>query len=139
MLVPNGTNPYFAELTRGIEDFCERHGYCVILGNSDDNAEKQRKYMRVLIERAHRRADHRVGGRGGDTRRGAALRRPADGDRRSRGCTAVEADLVTIDHGEGAYMAVRHLLELGHVRIACICGLAEWRSAWRASKVFGAR
>lgn len=51
LLVPNSLNPYFAELARGIEDYCERNGYCVILCNSDDNAEKQRSYLRVLLEK----------------------------------------------------------------------------------------
>lgn len=48
LLVPNSTNPYFAELSRGIEDCCERNGYCVILCNSDDNPQKQANYLRVL-------------------------------------------------------------------------------------------
>ncbi|TFZ32998.1 LacI family DNA-binding transcriptional regulator, partial [Pseudomonas syringae] len=48
-LIPNGMNPYFAELARGIEDYCERNGFCVILCNSEDNPEKQRGYLRVLL------------------------------------------------------------------------------------------
>ena len=51
LLVPNSLNPYFAELARGIEDYCERNGYCVILCNSDDNPDKQRSYLRVLLEK----------------------------------------------------------------------------------------
>ena len=51
LLVPNSVNPYFAELARGIEDACERNGYCVILCNSDDNPQKQRSYLRVLLEK----------------------------------------------------------------------------------------
>ncbi|WP_146053950.1 LacI family DNA-binding transcriptional regulator, partial [Pseudomonas syringae] len=51
LLIPNGINPYFAELARGIEDHCERNGFCVILCNSDDNPEKQRNYLRVLLEK----------------------------------------------------------------------------------------
>lgn len=27
LLIPNGMNPYFAELARGIEDYCERNGF----------------------------------------------------------------------------------------------------------------
>lgn len=34
----------------------------------------------------------------------------------------VEADRVQIDHEMGAYLATRHLLELGHRDIACIGG-----------------
>ncbi len=51
LLVPSSVNPYFAELARGIEDACERNGYCVILCNSDDNPQKQRSYLRVLLEK----------------------------------------------------------------------------------------
>jgi LacI family transcriptional regulator len=122
VLVPNSTNPYFAEMSRGIEDYCERHGYCVILGNSDDNAEKQRKYLRVLVER---RIDGLIIASAGDEATLAEALRLIDlpvviVDREVSG---VEADLVQIDHGVGAYMAVRHLLDLGHRRIACISGL----------------
>lgn len=51
LLVPNSTNPYFAELSRGIEDCCERNGYCVILCNSDDNPQKQANYLRACSRR----------------------------------------------------------------------------------------
>src|SRR5471030_769373 len=51
LLVPNNTNSYFAELARGIEDYCERNGYCVFLCNSDDDVRKQQNYLRVLREK----------------------------------------------------------------------------------------
>ncbi|VBG95975.1 ribose operon repressor RbsR [Burkholderia pseudomallei] len=51
LVVPNSTNPYFAELARGIEDQCALSGYCVFLCNSDDDPEKQRNYLRVLQEK----------------------------------------------------------------------------------------
>lgn len=38
-------------MSRGIEDCCERNGYCVILCNSDDNPQKQANYLRVLQEK----------------------------------------------------------------------------------------
>ncbi len=84
LLVPNSLNPYFAELARGIEDYCERNGYCVILCNSDDNPDKQRSYLRVLLEK---RIDGLIvasaGGDGG-LAQGLAGRTHADGDRRPR-------------------------------------------------------
>lgn len=39
-----------------------------------------------------------------------------------RALEGVEADLVRIDHEHGAYLATRHLLELGHRDIATIAG-----------------
>lgn len=124
LLVPNSLNPYFAELARGIEDYCERNGYCVILCNSDDNPQKQRNYLRVLLEK---RIDGLiVTSAGGDT----SLAQGLAGVRTpmvivDRGLEGVDADLVRIDHQYGAYLATRHLLELGHRDIACIGGPAN--------------
>ncbi|CAI8827380.1 DNA-binding transcriptional dual regulator RbsR [Pseudomonas sp. IT-347P] len=121
LLVPNSLNPYFAELARGIEDYCERNGYCVILCNSDDNPDKQRSYLRVLLEK---RIDGLIvasaGGDSGLAQGLAGVKTPmviVD-----RGLDGVDADLVRIDHEYGAYLATRHLLELGHRDIATIGG-----------------
>jgi LacI family transcriptional regulator len=124
LLIPNGINPYFAELARGIEDYCERNGFCVILCNSDDNPEKQRGYLRVLLEK---RVDGLiVSSVGGDTGLAgglAGVRTPmVIVDRELDG---IAADLVRIDHELGAYLATRHLLDLGHRHIACIRGPAQ--------------
>ncbi|WLI10608.1 MULTISPECIES: LacI family DNA-binding transcriptional regulator [Pseudomonas] len=124
LLVPNSLNPYFAELARGIEDYCERNGYCVILCNSDDNPDKQRSYLRVLLEK---RIDGLIvasaGGDSGLAEGLAGVRTPmviVD-----RGLEGLDADLVRIDHEYGAYLATRHLLELGHRDIATIGGPAS--------------
>lgn len=124
LLVPNSLNPYFAELARGIEDYCERNGYCVILCNSDDDPDKQRNYLRVLLEK---RIDGlivtSVGGDSGLAQGLVGVRTPmviVD-----RGLEGVDADLVRIDHQYGAYLATRHLLELGHRDIACVGGPAN--------------
>ncbi|WP_166360215.1 LacI family DNA-binding transcriptional regulator [Pseudomonas akapageensis] len=121
LLVPNSINPYFAELARGIEDCCERNGYCVILCNSDDNPQKQRSYLRVLLEK---RIDGlivaSVGEQADLLSSLATVRTPmVIVDRELEG---VDADLVRIDHERGAYLATRHLLDLGHRDIACING-----------------
>ena len=121
LLVANSLNPYFAELARGIEDCCERNNYCVILCNCDDDPVKQRNYLRVLLEK---RVDGLVvASAGGDLGLAgglAGVKTPmviVD-----RNLDGIEADLVRIDHELGAYLATRHLLNLGHRDIACIGG-----------------
>ncbi|KMN20414.1 LacI family DNA-binding transcriptional regulator [Pseudomonas weihenstephanensis] len=123
LLVANSLNPYFAELARGIEDYCERNNYCVILCNCDDDPDKQRSYLRVLLEK---RVDGLVvasaGGNAGLASGLAGVRTPmVIVDRSLEG---IDADLVRIDHEQGAYLATRHLLDLGHRAIACIGGPA---------------
>ncbi|PTT97456.1 LacI family transcriptional regulator, partial [Pseudomonas sp. HMWF031] len=84
LLVPNSLNPYFAELARGIEDYCERNGYCVILCNSDDNPDKQRNYLRVLLEK-------RIDG---------LIVASAGGDRSlAQGLAGVRTPMVIVDRG----------------------------------------
>jgi LacI family transcriptional regulator len=121
LVVPNSTNPYFAELARGIEDGCSRNGYCVFFCNSDDDPAKQRNYLRVLQEK---RIDGLIVASAGDD----AVLAQALADAREplvvvdRNIEGLAADLVQIDHEKGAYLATRHLLELGHVKIGCITG-----------------
>lgn len=121
MLVPNVTNPFFAELTLGVEDFSHQTGYSVFLCNCDDDPARESRYLQTLVE-------HRVDG---------ILLASAGGvNSRPHGWTAygmpsvivdrslpgVKADLIRIDHQAGARLAVEHLLGLGHTRIACISG-----------------
>ena len=121
LLVPNGTNPYFAELARGVEDGCARKGYCVFFCNSDDDPAKQRSYLRVLQEK---RIDGLIVASAGDD----AVLASTLADAREpivvidRNIEGLDADLVQIDHERGAWLATRHLLELGHSRIGCITG-----------------
>ncbi|WP_322043452.1 LacI family DNA-binding transcriptional regulator [Paraburkholderia sp. J67] len=121
LVVPNGTNPYFAELARGVEDGCAQKGYCVFFCNSDDDPVKQRNYLRVLQEK---RIDGLIVASAGDD----AVLAATLGDTREpivvvdRNIEGLEADLVQIDHERGAWLATRHLLELGHLNIGCITG-----------------
>jgi LacI family transcriptional regulator len=121
LLVPNATNPYFAELARGVEDGCAKNGYCVFFCNSDDDPAKQRSYLRVLQEK---RIDGLVIASAGEdsvlAQALASAREPlVIVDRNIEG---LQSDLVQIDHEKGAYLATRHLLQLGHAKIGCITG-----------------
>ena len=49
LLVPDNSNPFFAELARTIEDAGFAEGYSVVLCNSDLSAVKQETYIDVLL------------------------------------------------------------------------------------------
>lgn len=51
MMVPDSSNPFFAEVARGIEDTSFGQGYSVILCNSDGDMEKEQFYINVLVEK----------------------------------------------------------------------------------------
>lgn len=124
LIVPDVTNPYFAEIARSVEDACAERGYGVILCNSDGRPERQKMAVEVL-------ASNRVGGlilvNVGVTRREAAL---FEGlsipmvmlDREIPG---VPLDSIQIDNARGGFQATEHLLALGHRRIACLAGPSQ--------------
>jgi LacI family transcriptional regulator len=131
VMIPNNSNPYFAEIIRGIEDSCFDAGFNVILCNSDDDPHKQGRYIRVLAEK-------QVDGlivlsSGGDDELGQHLRQakmPMVLVDREVG--NLSADLVELNHEMGGWLATRHLLEQRHRRIGCITGpLALSSSAQR--------
>jgi LacI family transcriptional regulator len=145
VLVPNITNPFFAELTRGIEDCCRRTDYSVFLCNSDDDPDRQARYLQTLLER---RVDGLLlaaaaGEASPLAQRLAAARVPTVVV--DRGIPGLAADLVRVDHQAGAQLATEHLLSLGHRAIACISGptefavsrarVAGWRDAMAKAKI----
>ncbi len=50
LVVLDVRNPFFTEVARGVEDYAQAQGYAVILCNSDEAEDKERRYLRVLEE-----------------------------------------------------------------------------------------
>jgi LacI family transcriptional regulator len=114
-------NPFFTEVTRGVEDECSERGYAVILASSAASTEREERNILML-------AEQRVRG---------VLITPVDDttarlDRlRERGVAAVMLDhiatrphqcAVAVDDVAGGDMAVAHLLARRARRIAYVTG-----------------
>ncbi|MFH0130779.1 LacI family DNA-binding transcriptional regulator [Variovorax sp. VaC1] len=125
MLIPNSSNPYFAEIVRIVEDRCFGAGYTLVLCNTDDEPHRQSVYLQVLAER---RIDGLiVVSTGAGTDHSDSLAKQLHGLRVptvlvDREIADPACDLVETAHMQGGLLAVRHLLSLGHKRIACIGG-----------------
>eukprot|EP01034_Spumella_vulgaris_P043686 gene43686-54277_t len=140
MLIPNSSNPYFAEIVHAVEDRCFGAGYNLILCNTNDEAHRQGTYLQVLAER---RIDGLiVVSTGHDAtlpNQLAGLGIPTVLVDREIEIAEQPCDLVETAHMQGGLLATQHLLQLGHQRIACIGGpegiapseqrIAGWRSA----------
>jgi LacI family transcriptional regulator len=120
LVVLDVTNPFFTEVARGVEDYAQAAGYAVILCNSDEAHDKERRYLRVLEEQRVRGIlITPVHGRSPELRR-----------IRDRGTPVVLLDRpgsagqcsVAVDDRRGGEIAVSHLLGLGHRRIALVNG-----------------
>lgn len=124
MMIPNSSNPYFAELARVVEDRCFAAGYTLVLCSTDDEPRRQSVYLKVLSER---RIDGLIVVSTGHE---AELRAMLAGLTMpyvlvDREIDEPHCDLVETTHLHGGLLATRHLLSLGHQRIACIGGPEE--------------
>lgn len=121
MMIPNNSNPYFAEVIQGIEDASFKLGYNIILCNSDDNPKKQAAYIRVLMEK---RIDGLILVSSGSDEELSQLLADEGIPKVlvDREVSGVSADFIEADHVQGGYDATSYLISLGHRRIACVAG-----------------
>ena len=125
-IVPDISNVYFANMARAIDEACRENGWSVILCNTNDNYDRDREYIDLLADKG---ADGIVFIMAKDNTREMAaeeieylesIQIPYVVVARIpelRNCPAVGTD-----HEIGGYLAARHLLSLGHRRIACVVG-----------------
>jgi LacI family transcriptional regulator len=119
-------NPFFTELARGAEDQAARAGFSIILGNSDEKADREATYLDLFEEQ--RMHGVLISPFGDIT---ARLRRLRD-----RGIPAVLVDRTTqdesfssvsVDDIAGGQQAVDHLIDIGRRRIAFVGGPMQIR------------
>lgn len=121
-------NPFFTAVARGAEDAAQRHGYSLVLSNTDENREREAASISVMA--AERVAGVIVATTNANLealRRLAAVGIPIVAiDRRVVG---VPTDTVAVDNESAAYEAVDHLVRLGHQRIAMVGGPKDANTA----------
>ncbi len=123
LILPDSSNPFFAEVGRVIEDEAYHAGYSVVLCNTEGDSEKESRYVTVLTEK-------QVDG----------IIFLAEGERSEPlelllnhkmavvlvdeevPTYQADVDVVVTDNYGGGYKATEHLIQLGHRRIACIAG-----------------
>ncbi len=121
LILPDSSNPFFAEVARGVEDFAFRQGYNVLFGSSDSDLEKENAYLRVFIEK---QVDGLIFVAAGESTRNIQQFQTEHlplvvVDREFKN---VVADYVVADNRRGGFLATEHLIQLGHRVIACIAG-----------------
>jgi LacI family transcriptional regulator len=123
MIVPDIANPFFPMVVRGAEDAAQKHGYNLLLCNSDDSLDKEENAIELLLSK---RVD------------GILLTKAAEDFRPSlrqmikevnipfvlvmRTYPKLTGDAVITDDYKGAYEAVCHLARAGRHRIGLISG-----------------
>ena len=145
VLVPRLSDMVLATIYEGVDEAAAEHGYLTFVSNTQDQPDKQRKLIDMALAR---RVDGLILG---DAHSGPdASPNPLLAELAARGVPFVlvsrHADAhcaVTCDDIEGGRLAARHLLDMGHRRIAVMTGErmpapaatarpASWKSAPRA-------
>jgi DNA-binding LacI/PurR family transcriptional regulator len=119
LLIPDISNPFFAEIARSIEDRSHELGFNVMMCSTDNNKEKEEKYLSLLIRQ---RIDGLIVA---SAFRCASLLEEMV--KQAVPITLVASEIpklsintVTVDDYKGSYLATSYLLSMGHRRIAII-------------------
>jgi LacI family transcriptional regulator len=113
------TNPFWTTVARGVEDTANKHGYHIIIGNTDELPEKQEEYLVFLLKK---QVDGFLLVPASSRSLDTLQKRHTPFVVLDRRVTDAEVDTVRGDSEEGAYTLTKHLIELGHQRIAIISG-----------------
>jgi LacI family transcriptional regulator, galactose operon repressor len=121
LVVLDVSNPFFTDVARGVEDAATAAGLAVILCNSDEKADRERRYLDLLEE-------HRVQGilitpvKGLSDRLRQLQRRGTPVVLLDRWASTRDHCSVSVDDVYGGELAAAHLVERGHQRIAFVGG-----------------
>lgn len=116
LIVPDITNPFFAQLAKSIESEADQRGHSVMLANSHNDLDAERKHINALLDRSVRgilivaASDSRIF----DMRTKVPI---VSLDRRF-----AKFPLVSTDHVNGSALMADHLYDLGHRKIAYLAG-----------------
>ena len=122
LLVSDIRNPFFTAIARAIEDMAHQHEMSVFFCNTDEDPEKEERYLRTLL-------DEKVAGiiLSPTTSEYDHFRSVLEMgtpivviDRRIEGA---EADCVVCDNAVSAETLTNHLIEQGYQRIGAVIGL----------------
>lgn len=119
VIVPTISNPFYSDVVLGIEEVARKNGYHVLLCNYRQDPELEQKYLRTLFEAQVR----------GVVISPVSTKSAALQEYKANGLHVVLIDQITedpdayqigFDYRKSGYMAVKHLIEKGHRKIAFV-------------------
>lgn len=120
LIVLDMSNPFFTEVARGADEACAQYGTAVLVGNSDQDLDREHRYLEAFEEQRVRGVLLSPLGEG----LARADRLVAQGipvvfvDRRSPADSAIPS--VSVDDELGGWLAAKHLISQGRTRLAFV-------------------
>ena len=121
VLVPDISNPFFADVVKGVESVMRAGEYSLLLCNTDENIERERTIINLLLQKQVDGILMAPATEWSDAPLMLRARRVPVVliDRRIE---AQDFDVVLVDNVNGSAQAAEYLASLGHERIAMISG-----------------
>lgn len=134
LIIPDISNPFFAELAKGIETEAQEYNYSVIFCNSNQQGNKDVSNLSLLVSKQVDGLIIATSLGNNDTVLVNQFKRIIYESKTpvvavDRQIPQSNFDFISIDHFEGGFMATKHLLDLGHKKIGCITGPMHSTSA----------
>jgi len=120
VIVPDITNAFYPEVIRGVEESARQHGYAVLLCDSTENPANENEHLDTLFSRRVDGVLLAICAR--STAYDAIVRRRFPVVFVDRIPPTATENTVSTDNVQAGYIAARHLIELGHERIAMLVG-----------------
>lgn len=126
LIISDIGNPFFTAVARGVEDVAQRAGYSIVLCNTDEDPDKEARYLDVAEREQVAGVVMSPNDFGSDISRLTAAGIPVVAiDRPLR----EPVDSVLVHSSDGARAATLHLFDQGWSRPACITGPARAATA----------
>lgn len=122
LMIPDVENPFYTALARGVEDRIQEAGFSVVLCNTDDDPEKENKYLAVVESETMAGVILAPSVRSGGLLEVVSSGRPVVAVDRM---TGLDIDAVMIDNRSAGIAATNALYDAGYERVACIAGPRE--------------
>ena len=121
LIIPDIMNPFYTNIARGVEDVAHVHDYSLIIGNTDEDPEKEKKYLQLLESKQADGMIIAVTDCSHEYFHTLPIQKLAlVGIDRS--LIELGIDTVLVDNKVGARTAIEHLIGLGHRRIGLMTG-----------------
>jgi len=121
LILPDSSNPYFAEIGHAIETAAFERGYSIILCNTENDQNKERLYTEVLENKQVDGVIFVAAGQQTDALR-ELIQNKMPVVLVDRDLPGVEVDTVFPDNLLGGRLATQYLIDSKHTRIGCIAG-----------------
>jgi len=128
LVIPDICNPYFPEVSRGVQSVADLHKYIVVLCNTDRSLKRELEfYEKLSMQKVEGIIINPSSSKKEEIDLLHDLEIPVVLISSQRALE--DFDIVMVDNKQGAALAVNHLIELGHRRIGLVGGVREVSSA----------